>query len=471
MSAAGVIAIAGCVQLDLAGRRCGDGHDCLDAFICSDGHCLRRDTLPPCEGTADCDGVDLCIDGVCLPSPVPAAPMPAGPFCQPLPEPSGAVVEVSEVERLIELADGAASPGDTLLVADGVYGFASDPLKVSVPDLTIRAASGDAARVIFDGRGAAEEDVVDIVTTGFSLADVTVLGATDNAFKADGEEVASNGLRIHRSRVVDAAIGGIVLAQTVFAVDGGEISCNRVELTDAGRALDGCAEREAISLRTTAGWTVRDNLIVGFYCLDEPAPAAILVTESSADTVVERNVIVDARVGIQLGTSDASVQRVHPGDPCGAGIEVRGHFRGVVRNNFVSGLGAALAGSANGFEAGIVLERACETIVVHNSTAGPADRPAIVVRGAESTGVVVHNHLGTGPRALQDGAPAPLDVGGRYDASTSSFVDAEAGDLHLLPGSGAEDAGDPGPAPGARADDIDGAAVVDGEPDQGADEL
>lgn len=150
----------------------------------------------------------------------------------------------------------------------------------------------------------------------------------------------------------------------------------------------------------------------------------------------------------------------------GIGIGLRAEVYGsIVRNNFVF---SSHAGSGE-HDVGIVLERAHDTVVEHNTVyfAHPDAYPnAIEYRWGSTSGLVVRNNLVNRMIRARDGASATVE-GNVTAVESEVFVDASAGDLHLArcDVAGVVDAA----SSTETADDVDG-EPRDGEPDVGADE-
>lgn len=79
-----------------------------------------------------------------------ATPFIAAHLCQPLAPASGMTVSVDTVAEL-ENAVNTAVSGQTILIADGVYNLNGVYLRIAVPNVTLRAASGNREAVVLDG--------------------------------------------------------------------------------------------------------------------------------------------------------------------------------------------------------------------------------------------------------------------------------------------------------------------------------
>jgi hypothetical protein len=185
--------------------------------------------------------------------------------------------------------------------------------------------------------------------------------------------------------------------------------------------------------------------------------------------VVERNTIIDCArgIGFGLGESGNGTSRDYGDDPCPGVTGFIGHYGGVIRNNAILGRDPAMFASQFGMDSGVALEQACGAVVTHNTVV--ALQPPFV--GMEyrfaNTQASIADNLVTHGITMRDGGTAVLE-GNLVDVGTEHFVDAAAGDLHLVAGSSAIDAA-VDVAGTEVVDDIDGDAR-DGTPDVGADE-
>ena len=186
------------------------------------------------------------------------------------------------------------------------------------------------------------------------------------------------------------------------------------------------------------------------------------------DTLVERNTIVDCArgIGFGLGENGNGQERVYPDDPYPEASYL-GHVDGIIRNNFIAATSAALFASNSGFDAGISLDQARGSLVIHNTIASSQAPFSSIEWRWDNTQVRLINNLVT--HNLRDrGGQSTLD-GNRQDTPLAWFVDPVLGNLHLKPGVGAIDAGASVQA-GECDQDFDRQAR-DAQPDQGADEF
>ena len=205
------------------------------------------------------------------------------------------------------------------------------------------------------------------------IADLTLREAFDHPVHVSGNPNPITGTLLHNLRIVDPGQQGIKINPIGAAwADNGTIECSSIELTDAGRLFvrDNCYTG-GIDAHAAWGWAVRRNRIAGFWCPTGLSEHAIHFWNASRDTVVEENVIVDCARGVGFGLLAASGDRDYPDDPY-PGVGYLGHIDGVIRNNFIAAADPDLFASESGFDAGIALEQARDSRVVHNTVASTA---------------------------------------------------------------------------------------------------
>ncbi len=397
------------------------------------------------------------------------------PACAPLGPPEGNVVRVTpgQANRLRDIV-AAAQPGTTILLEDGTYpldqGDAASRLSFTVPDVTLRSASGDPEAVILDG-GWVTGEIVSISASRVTIAELTLQRAYYHPIHVTGGADTIEGVRIYRVRVIDPAQQGIKINPSgsgTFA-DHGVIECCHIELTDAGRARvrDNCYTG-GIDAHQAWGWTVRYNTIIGFWCPQGLSEHGVHFWNGARDTLVERNAILDCArgIGFGLGENGNGNQRTYPDDPY-PGVGYIGHFDGIIRNNFIAASSSALFASEYGFDSGISLDQARGAKVVHNTVASSQAPFSGIEWRFSNTLVEVKNNLLS--HNLRDrGGTAEL-AGNIENAPLDWFTDVAAGDLHLNAAAGAVDAGVT-LEPGLCDSDIDG-QPRDLRPDVGADEI
>ena len=393
--------------------------------------------------------------------------------CPPLPPPGGATVSVATVAELAS-AVNTASAGDTILIADGTYNLDGVYLWVDTPGVTLRSASGDRDAVILDGNYLTGE-LIAVAASGVTIADLTLREAVwhpIHVMSTSGADTLDT--LIYNVHIVDPGQQAIKInpVDTAHFPDHGTIACSHIELTDAGRIevwnINGSCYTGGVDAHRARDWTIRDNLIEGFWCTDGLSEHAVHLWRGCRDTVVERNVVRENARGIGFGLVSSGDARTYSDDPC-PGAAYVGHYGGIIRNNVVFAASAGLFDSVAGFDCGICLASACGARVFHNTVASTLAPSASSIEWRfPSTDAEITNNLATHNYWQRDGATATL--AGNLDAQPLSlFVDGVGGDLHLAPS--ATMAIDQVSAPVEVTDDIDGhARPVGPSSDVGADE-
>ncbi len=383
--------------------------------------------------------------------------------CEPLPPPSGPIVAVdSELE--LWHAVNTATPGTTILIANGTYNLAAQDyyLWIDTPGVTLRSASGNREGVILDDNYQGTETIT-IAASNVTIADLTLRRAKTHPIhvvSTDSDDTLNT--LIYNVYISDPGQQGIKInphAARIHFTDDGEIACSRIELTDAGRAkvweFNGSCYTGGVDAHGSQGWVIRDNHIEGFWCEQGLSEHAIHLWTGSRDTLVERNSLVDNARGVGFGLLQSGSGRTYSDDPCPGIAGYIDHYAGVIRNNFVSASRAELFASQAGFDCGICLAQACDARVLHNSVVSTsAPFSSIEWRFANTRAEITNNLLSHNLRA-RDGANASL-AGNLENVPLPYLENVAMGDLHLVQGAiAAIDQGMP-VAAGLCEDDFDG---------------
>ena len=391
--------------------------------------------------------------------------------CGPLPPPAGAIIDVtpSQAGQLASIVAGAPA-GSTIRLANGTYALGGALLNLRAPGVTLRSLSGNAASVVLDNNYQGG-DLVAVTASNVTVADLTVQRAYFHPIHVAPSSGPLTGALVHNVRVIDPGEQGIKINPNAgFYADAGEIRCSRVELTDLGRPFirNNCYTG-GIDGHQAVGWRVHDNVIAGFWCSTGLSEHGIHFWTGSRDTVVERNVLRNNARGVGFGLGFNTPGRTYPDAPC-PGVTTAGHFRGVIRNNFVVvNDPRVFSQGSGGFDAGIALEQVCLAETSHNtvySTQPPFS--SIEWRWAGNAGRIANNLVSHNLRA-RDGATATV-AGNIPNGPATLVVDLPgSGDLHLrVDAAAAIDHGVVLP-PGTVDGDID-LDPRDAAPDVGADE-
>lgn len=392
--------------------------------------------------------------------------------CPPLPPPGGNIVNVSTVSQLESAVNNAAS-GATILIADGTYNLNGVYLRIAAPGVTLRSAGGNREAVILDGNYQTTE-IVQVVASHVTVADVTLREAYYHPIHvmSTGSANITNTL-IYNVHIVDPGEQAIKInpVDGGYHTDQGVIACSHIELTDAGRPhIRNNCYTGGIDAHQSRDWVIRDNLIEGFWCASGLSEHGIHLWRTCRDPIVERNVLRNNARGIGFGMATSGTGRTYPDDVCPYTSGYVDHYRGVIRNNFVSADDGDLFASEYGFDCGICLWNACSVQTFHNTvyTANPGATFSSIEWRFANTRVELINNLVNHTLRQRDGATA-TQTGNVTTAQAGWFVNAATGDLHLL--SAASNAIDIVTAPGSVIDDIDAdQRPIGARSDAGADE-
>jgi hypothetical protein len=354
--------------------------------------------------------------------------------CPPLAPPSETIIKVATVEQL-QHAVTNATPGATILVAEGTYNLNGVFLVFNTPNVTLRSASGDRATVVLDGAYRSRE-IAQINASRVTLADLTMQRATKHVIHvmstARGDTLNT---RIYNVHIIDPGEQAIKIntASPGHYSDNGEIACSRIELTDAGRPrIQNNCYTGGIDAHKARGWLIRDNVIEEFWCPEGLAEHAVHFWDGSRDTVVERNVLKNNSRGVGFGMMDKGSTRTYPDDPCPAVQGYVDHYGGTIRNNFIFTCRKDLFAAQDGADCGICLWQSCQTRVLHNtiySTDPARTFSSIEWRFGNTRAEIINNLVNIAMRE-RDGASANVS-GNVTNAQAGWFVNAELGDLHL----------------------------------------
>jgi len=332
----------------------------------------------------------------------------------PLPPPSGTVINVSTLAQLQNAVASIAS-NTTIVIAPGTYSLIA-PLDIngSFTNVGIRGATGNRDDVVLVGKGmSAPSDggvpfgiwvggnVHGVTIANLTIRDVynhpIILNAGTQSPLIHNVRLVNAGQQFVKSNP-DGAGGGVdngIVEYSIFEYD----TTSRDDYTNG------------VDVHTGDNWIVRHNL---FRNLRAPqgqlAGPAILMWNGSTSSIVDGNTFVNCQREISIGLIERT-----PND----------HTGGIVRNNFIY---RNVPG-----DVAIYVADSPDTQVLHNTILISHTYPnPIEYRFANTTGVQILNNVLDGVIAARDGATAT--VAGNYTTATSAlFVNAAAGDLHLLP--------------------------------------
>ena len=354
-------------------------------------------------------------------------------FCPPWAAATGTVISVGpgDVATLQATLDGLSS-GDTLELQDGTYDTSG--LSITVPGVTLRSASGDRDAVILDGNDSAPF-VLGLFANDLTVADLTVRDAYSNGILVRSTSASSvTGANVYNVVATDNLVRGISIEPFAngFA-DDGTIACSRIELTDTGRTRTrNLCDVGGIEAREAMGWTLRDNILEGFWCDSGTGQPAIAAWRGSRDTQILRNAVQDSARGISLGMTQEVLARSHDDLPCTGALAQ--HFGGSVINNTVWAYRAELFNSLSTVAFGIAMDSACDALVLHNSVYidAPPTVAAIIHRYSTTSGSVQNNLVSHTVQRTDDATSSAIP--NLENEPGTSFQQITSGDMHLAPG-------------------------------------
>lgn len=362
-------------------------------------------------------------------APALAAPPRSAP---PLPPPDPTQYQIIHVSTAQALADAAwnLQSHQAIVIAPGEYRLA----EVSFPngqdgrltvgrygaapivDVQIRGATGNRDDVVLRGAGMLDPRVpygIHVFTaSGVVLADFSVGEVFYHAVGLHGPQGAREVL-IHNLRAFDA--GQQIIKGSGLGADDVEIAHSTIEYTVGavqhphGSPAGSCYTN---GIDATGGkrWHIHDNRIERIRCQDNSlAGPAILMWQGAADTVVERNLILDSSRGVSLGLID--------------GID---HSGGMVRNNLIRWNPAA------GYSVDVpIFTTSPGAQILHNTvlTRGRYGN-AIEARFASASNVTVAGNVLDAQILPRNGASL-IQADNVTSAQPGWFIDEAAGDLRL----------------------------------------
>ncbi len=339
-----------------------------------------------------------------LPAPSAEVHAAASDLCPPLPGPSGPVVTVSS-ESALRTQSYAAAAGTTIMVSAGTYNM-GDYVHIVNDAVTIRGATGNRGDVVLDFGGMTSGHFGILVDADdVTIADLTIRNAHDHGVSIQGRDRP----RLYNLHVYDIRDQLVKVNPAGDGSEDGLLACSRLEYTTS--APD--SYTNGISAHQAHRWVVRDNVWHRIRTVDDSPAPTILFWSGSSDTVVERNLLVDCYQGIAFGNaSHGSLD----------------HTGGIVRNNIIY--------ASEPHDVVIEMSHAQGWLVAHNTAILLNPAPDLTwgmeARFSDSQGTFMYNLTNMGIWPDRDGANGTA-TGDVTNAQTSWFVNASAGDLHLLP--------------------------------------
>lgn len=375
-----------------------------------------------------------------------------------LPPAEGDVVRVATVEELIRAVE-QAKPGQTILVAEGHY-LMPRYIEIRADRLTLRGASGRRERVVLDGARSMHGELLGVRScSDVTIADLTIENIRFNGFKINSDSNVQRltirnciihniwqrgvkGVKVPEENRQTIRPKGCRVQYCLFYND------RPKQLSDDPTDIAQGNYIAGIDVMYAKDWVISDNVFVGIQGRTFEGRGAIFLWFDAQDCLIERNIIIDCDIGIQLGNA-------HRAD----GVE-RHCVRCAARNNFIT----------RAPEAGIVTTYTKDCRVLHNTIHDPRTPKGRLLRTVfDNDGLIVANNLLSGPATSNESGSQIQFAGNLLWDVSSVFADPAHGDLHLAKPSPeiVDKAAAISEAPDA---DIDG-HKRDARPDIGADEL
>ncbi len=342
------------------------------------------------------------------------------PTAPPLPRPLGQTVEVATVEELVKAIEKARA-GQTILIADGHY-LMPRYVEIRADGVTVRSGSGHRQRVILDGAQSRHGELLGVrACSGVTIADLTIQNVRTNGFKINSEtnvqKLTLYNCIIHN--VWQRGVKGVKVPEenreAVRPKDCRIRYClfyndRPKQLSDDPADIANGNYIAGIDVMYAKDWTISDNVFVGIQGSTGEGRGAVFLWFDATNCIIERNIIIDCDVGLQLGNP-------HRAD------NVEYHCIGcVARNNFIT----------RAPEAGIVTVYTKDCRILHNTIHDPQTRKGRLIRTVfTNDGLVIANNLLSGPAVSNESDSEVRWLGNLMEDITGSFVDPAHGDLHL----------------------------------------
>ncbi len=326
-------------------------------------------------------------------------------YCElePLPDPTGTIINVNDVIGLLDAVSQVNSSGvrSTILLSNGTYEI-PHVLYFTADSLTIRGASGNRDDVIIRPEGVSD-GIIWFTGNNVTIADLTlgwVSGIGIQAFH-DADDCL-----LHNLRIVDTGQHMVKVSRSDSPVttltERGEVRWCLFEYS-AGEGPG--AYIGGVFAAQSDGWTVHHNIFRNIKAPGgDEAGAAIFFWLDSANTVVEHNTIYNCDQGIILGWVGGEVS----------------HTGGMIRNNMVH----------TNKGVGIKLESSESTSIYNNTVFTENYYASIEYRWVQTQYASIINNLTNESIVYRDGGTGVLETN-VMNAEASWFIDATGGDLRL----------------------------------------
>ncbi|MFC1792748.1 nitrous oxide reductase family maturation protein NosD [Planctomycetota bacterium] len=377
------------------------------------------------------------------------------------------MIETMLTERIVSLAwrlqravrmQNQAEPGQTILVEDGHY-MMPQYVRISADNVTLRGASGHRERVIIDGAESRHRELLGIsACSGVTIADLTIQNIQCNGFKINSDtnvqKLTIRNCIIHN--IWQRGIKGVKVPkagrETTRPRDCRIQYClfyndRPKRLSDDPADIAKGNYIAGIDVMFAKDWIISDNVFVGIQGRTYEGRGAVFIWHDSQDCVIERNIIIDCDVGLQLG---------NPHRPS----EIQYHCsRFIARNNFIT----------RAPEAGIVTVYTKDCKLLNNTIHDPESKLRRLLRTVfTNDGLLIANNLISGPGIRNESESKITFLNNLIKDVSNSFIDPARGNLHLK--SAATEAVGKGLARAEVVEDVD-RQQREAKPDIGADEL
>jgi len=353
----------------------------------------------------------------------------------PLPLAGTRIVRVS-TEAQLQTAMGELRHGDTILLADGTYVLTSSLYVNGRNQVTLRSTAG-CTNVVLVGKGMDNPSYGNVPfgvwsnSTNTTIAHLTIRDTYDNSVILNP---GAQSPHLYSVRLLNAGSQFIKANPTDVTsgtgVNNGVIEYCQIEYAPGPPSTDhgaGVGYFNGISAHAARNWVIRGNVFRNLHNPDTaayPWNPAVLMWRHSAGTVTEQNTFIDVDRAVAYGLDNSTPYSDHSG--------------GVIRNNFVYlTRGLMSADRTASSDGSIIAWNSPNTAIDHNTLLLNSNVSyAIEFRFASTSGGAARNNLADAPVHLREGATALLSTN-LSNATSNLFVNAAAGDLHLLPSAAA----------------------------------
>ncbi len=332
-------------------------------------------------------------------------------------------------------------------------------IQIAADNVTLRGTSGRRERVIIDGAQSRHAELLGIrACSGVTIADLTIQNIRCNGLKINSDTNVQK-LTIYNCiihNIWQRGIKGVkVPRENRDAIRPKQCRVQYClfyndrpkHLSDDPADIAQGNYIAGIDVMYAKDWVISENVFVGIQGRTYEGRGAVFIWFDSQDCAIERNIIIDCDVGLQLGNPHRDSETVYHCVRC------------VARNNFIT----------RAPEAGIVTVYTKDCKVLNNTIHDPQGRMGRLIRTVfANDGLQIANNLLSGPKMSHESQSQVAFLNNLVKDVTHGFVDPSHGDLHLT--SAAIEAIDGGVPLAGVAEDIDGQRRGD-KPDIGADEL